>query len=61
MAGTAVYAAVWPLASLLPQSGPPYDHDAGVGLVLTATFFCFLFLLMFGTQSAMAAGVTDLA
>ena len=43
MAGTAVYAAVWPLAFLLPQSGPPYDHDAGNGLVLTATFFYFWF------------------
>jgi hypothetical protein len=50
MAGTAVYAAVWPLAFLLPQSGPPYDHDAGVKLVELATFFYIVFLLMFGTQ-----------
>jgi Domain of unknown function (DUF1707) len=50
MAGTAVYAAVWPLAFLLPQSGPPYDHDAGVKLVMLATFFYFWFLLMFGAQ-----------
>jgi DUF1707 SHOCT-like domain len=50
LAGTAVYAAVWPLAFVLPNSGPPYDHDAAVKLVMMTTFVYFVFLLMFGAQ-----------
>jgi hypothetical protein len=48
MVVTAVYAAVWPLAFVMPRSGP--DHEPQFGLVVMATFPYFLFLLMFGAQ-----------
>jgi len=47
--GTVVYAAAWPVAFLLPNSGPDNDPHAGVALAGTATLFYLLLLLMTGT------------
>jgi hypothetical protein len=47
---TVAYAAVWPIAFALPDSGPDHDPHAGVALVTTATFFYAIILIMFGTQ-----------
>jgi hypothetical protein len=46
---TVVYAGVWPVAFVLPRSGPDHDPHAGVGLAGTATFFYLILLLMAGT------------
>ena len=46
---TVVYAAVWPVALALPDSGPDHDPHAGVALAGTATFFYLILLLMIGT------------
>jgi hypothetical protein len=47
---TVVYAGMWPVTFVLPRSGPDHDPHAGVGLIMTATFFYLIFLLMAGTQ-----------
>jgi hypothetical protein len=46
---TAVCAAMWLVAFRLPVSGPDHDSSAGAVLVVTATFFYVMLLLMAGT------------
>jgi len=47
---TVLYAGVWPVAFVLPDSGPDHDPHAGVALATTATLFYVLLVLMVGTQ-----------
>jgi len=47
---TVLYAAVWPVAFVLPDSGADHDPHAGVALATTATLFYVLLALMVGTQ-----------
>ena len=47
---TVLYAGAWPVAILLPDSGPDHDPHAGVALAGTATLFYLLLVLMVGTQ-----------
>jgi hypothetical protein len=45
MLGTVVYAAVWPVAFALPNSGPDHDPHAGVALAWMAS--CFYLIVLF--------------
>lgn len=47
---TALYAGLWPVVFLLPDSGPDHDPHAGVALATTATLFYVLLVLTVGTQ-----------
>jgi len=47
---TVLHAGVWPVAFVLPDSGPDHDPHAGVALATTATLFYVLLVLMVGTQ-----------
>ena len=43
---TVVYAAVWPVALALPDSGPDHDPHAGIALAESATLFYLIFLCL---------------
>jgi hypothetical protein len=43
---TVVYAAVWPVALALPDSGPDHDPHAGIALAESATLFYVIFLCL---------------
>jgi hypothetical protein len=47
---TVIYAGVWPVAFLLPDSGQDHEPQAGIALATTATLFYVLLVLTVGTQ-----------
>jgi hypothetical protein len=47
---TVIYAGVWPVAFLLPDSGQDHEPQAGIALATTATLFYVLLMLTLGTQ-----------
>ena len=47
---TVLYAGVWPVAFLLPDSGQDHEPQAGIALATTATLFYVLLVLTVGTQ-----------
>ena len=50
-AGTAVYAAIWPVAMAFSTTGPGPDHDpSGAGPLVVATFFYLMFLIVVGAM-----------
>ena len=47
---TVLYAGVWPVAFLLPDSGQDREPQAGIALATTTTLFYVLLVLTVGTQ-----------
>ena len=47
---TVLYAGVWPVAFLLPDSGQDHEPQAGIALATTTTLFYVLLVLTVGTQ-----------